>query len=94
MNIGRAIATAVNTVKRWCEGGTVSKTGGPEGGHGVTAATKAKACKAVAQWEAKKRASSLKASQDRADEPWDEADQEVYEFFLDEELEVLGCNCP
>ena len=55
-SIGTAIAIAVNTVKRWCAGGTVSKTSGPEGGGGVKPDTKAKACAAVAEWEAKKKA--------------------------------------
>lgn len=46
----RAIATAVNTVKRWARGGPASK-----GGKGnVSAATAAKAAAAVAEWEAKK----------------------------------------
>ena len=49
MTISHAIATAVNTVKKWCAGGK-GKT---------TAATKAKACAAVAQWEAKKAKSKV-----------------------------------
>jgi BRCA1 C Terminus (BRCT) domain len=49
MTISHAIATAVNTVKKWCAG-TKGKT---------TAATKAKACAAVAQWEAKKARSKV-----------------------------------
>lgn len=52
MPIGRSIATAVNTVKRWCAGGGVTKGGASASN--VTAATKAKACRAVGQWEAKK----------------------------------------
>jgi hypothetical protein len=43
MDIGHAIAVAVNTVKRWAAGGG-----------GVTAKTKAKAAAAVAEWEKKK----------------------------------------
>ena len=43
MDISRAIATAVATVKRWAAGGG-----------DVSAATRAKAAAAVAQWEAKK----------------------------------------
>lgn len=46
----RAIATAVNTVKRWARGGPASK-----GGKGsVSAKTQAKAAAALAEWEAKK----------------------------------------
>lgn len=58
MTIGHAIATAVNTVKRWCAGGQVTKSGAHASN--VTAATKAKACRAVAQWEAKKGKGKLK----------------------------------
>lgn len=65
MTIGHAIASAVNTVKRWCKGGTVSKTGGPEGGQNVTAATKAKACVALTQWNAKRTSLSLSLGLDR-----------------------------
>lgn len=53
----RAIATAVNTVKRWARGGP-ARAGG-EGS--VSAATQAKAAAALAEWEAKRiraRASS------------------------------------
>lgn len=46
MSISRAIATAVSTVKRWAAGGGDVK---PD--------TRAKAAKAVAEWEAKKAAS-------------------------------------
>ena len=46
----RAIATAVNTVKRWARGGP-ARAGG-EGS--VSAKTQAKAVKALAEWEAKK----------------------------------------
>src|SRR5699024_7344050 len=46
----RAIATAVNTVKRWARGGPARS-----GGKGsVSAKTQAKAVKALAEWEAKK----------------------------------------
>lgn len=48
----RAIATAVNTVKRWARGGTVRANGGPR----VGKATQTKAAAAVAEWEAKKAA--------------------------------------
>jgi hypothetical protein len=43
MDVSKAIASAVNTVKKWCAGGD-----------NVKADTKAKACAAVAEWEAKK----------------------------------------
>lgn len=46
MDISRAIATAVSTVKRWAAGGG-----------GVSPKTRALAAKAVAEWEAKKAAS-------------------------------------
>lgn len=52
--ISHAIATAVNVVKRWAVGGTVTRAGNTQ--H-VSPATAAKAAKAVAEWEAKKRAS-------------------------------------
>jgi len=62
MTESRAIASAVNTVKRWARGGTVTaKPGGPR----VSAKTAAKAAAAVAEWEAKKiraRASAAKTS--------------------------------
>lgn len=45
MSTSQAIATAVNTVKRWARGGG-----------DVTAATQAKAAKALAEWNAKKAA--------------------------------------
>lgn len=55
-SISRAIATAVNTVKRWAKGGTVTKYGTTRT---VSPATVAKALAAVASWEAKKKAGSL-----------------------------------
>ena len=61
MTESRAIASAVNTVKRWARGGTVRRNGGPR----VSAKTAAKAAAAVAEWEAKKiraRASSAGTS--------------------------------
>lgn len=63
MPTGRAIAVAVNTVKRWCRSGSVTE-GGKGRTKGVSAKTKALACKAVAQWEAKKAATKLNASAD------------------------------
>lgn len=47
---GQAIAIAVSRVKAWAAGGSTNSRGGPE----VTAATRAKAAKAVAQWTALK----------------------------------------
>ena len=49
--ISRAIATAVNTVKRWAAGGTVTEHGTTQR---VSAKTQALAAKAVAEWNAKK----------------------------------------
>lgn len=57
--IGRAIATAVNTVRRWAKGGTVTKHGTTKR---ITPATMAKAAAAVASWEAKKKAGALALS--------------------------------
>lgn len=51
MTIGRAIATAVNQVKKWAAGGK-----------NVTPETRAKAAKAVAEWEAKKAKSRAKTA--------------------------------
>lgn len=57
-----AIATAVNTVKRWAAGGTVTAHGGPR----VSAKTQAQAAAALASWNAKK-AKSHSLSNRRAD---------------------------
>lgn len=51
MEISRAIAVAVNTVKRWAAGGTVTEHGTTR--H-ISPKTQALAAKAVAEWEAKK----------------------------------------
>lgn len=51
MTVSRAIATAVNTVKRWAAGGD-----------NVSAKTKALAAKAVAEWESKKASTKVNAS--------------------------------
>jgi hypothetical protein len=51
--ISHAIATAVNTVKRWARKGGVVKYNDPER-HTVTTITAAQAARAVAEWEAKK----------------------------------------
>lgn len=59
-SISRAIATAVNTVKRWARGGTVTKHGTTQR---VSAKTQALAAKAVAEWEAKKKAGDLRMSE-------------------------------
>jgi hypothetical protein len=48
-----AIATAVNTVRRWAAGGTVTADGGPH----VSAKTQAQAAAAYAEWKAKAAAS-------------------------------------
>lgn len=50
MGESRAIASAVNTAKRWARGGTVRANGGPR----VTAKTVAKAAAAVASWYSKR----------------------------------------
>ena len=60
-SISRAIATAVNTVKRWARGGHVTKYGTTKT---VTPITQAKALAAVASWEAKKRAGSMALSEE------------------------------
>lgn len=52
-SISRAIAVAVNTVKRWAAGGTVTEHGTTKR---VSAKTQALAAKALAEWEAKKAA--------------------------------------
>lgn len=55
----RAIATAVETVKRWSKGGPARK-----GGKGnVSAATVAKAAKALAEWESKKARANATAAE-------------------------------
>lgn len=51
--ISAAIATAINTVKRWARGGAVTKTGTTQR---VSKATQAKAAAALADWERKKAA--------------------------------------
>jgi 2'-5' RNA ligase len=55
-SISRAIATAVNTVKRWARGGTVTKNGTTK--H-ITAKTQALAAAAVSEWEAKRGAAHM-----------------------------------
>lgn len=60
-SISHAIATAVNTVKRWARGGTVTKHGTTKR---VSPATIAKAAAAVASWYAKRKAGALALSDD------------------------------
>src|SRR5690349_8956657 len=55
MSVAHAIASAVNTVKRWARGGTVRENGGPR----VHADTIAKAAAALARWEAMKAGAKL-----------------------------------
>lgn len=57
--ISRAIATAVNTVKRWAKGGTVTAYGTTKR---ISAATQALAAKSVAEWEAKRKAGKINLS--------------------------------
>lgn len=52
-SIQRAIAIAVNTVKRWARKGTVAKYGDPHHMH-VTGITQAQAAAALAEWVAKR----------------------------------------
>lgn len=59
MPISRAIAVAVNTVKRWARKGGVVKYGDPHNMH-VTTVTAAQAAKAVAEWEAKKASAKVR----------------------------------
>lgn len=61
MSISRAIAVAVNTVKRWARKGGVVKYGDPNNKH-VTTITAAQAAKAVAEWEAKKAMAKAKVN--------------------------------
>ncbi len=61
MTISRAIAVAVNTVKRWAAGGTVTSHGTTKR---ITPKTQALAAKAVAEWEAKKARGKIKLSRE------------------------------
>lgn len=58
-SISRAIASAVNTVKRWAAGGTVTAYGTTKR---ITPKTQALAAKAVAEWTAKKAAGKINLS--------------------------------
>lgn len=62
MTISHAIATAVNTVKRWARMGKVAKHGDPNQKR-VSAKTAALAAAAVASWNAKRKAGSLGLSE-------------------------------
>jgi len=53
MSRQRAIATAVNTVKKWCATGIAHNL---KGNPRLSPAVRAAACAAVAEWEAKKAA--------------------------------------
>lgn len=61
MTISRAIASAVNTVKRWARMGKVAKYGDPNHKH-VNPKTAALAAAAVAEWEAKRAAGKINLS--------------------------------
>lgn len=63
MTISRSIAVAVNTVKRWAKGGTVTAHGTTKR---ITPKTQALAIKAVAEWEAKKARAHVNLSVDLA----------------------------
>lgn len=63
MSISRAIATAVNTVKRWARMGKVAKYGDPHHKH-VSPKTAALAAAAVASWEAKRAAGRIHLSEE------------------------------
>lgn len=67
-DISRAIQIAVGVVRRWCHGGSVSARGEARKGglekptSGVSAKTRAKACAALAEWDAKRAASKAKTA--------------------------------
>lgn len=63
MSISRSIAVAVNTVKRWAVGGTVTKGGTTKR---ITPKTQALAIKAVAEWNAKKARAKIDNAADDA----------------------------
>ena len=75
MDKSKAIATAVNTVKRWAAGGK-----------GVNAKTQAKAVKALAEWEAKKKKGS--GGKGNLAKPFGKkSDEPVLEGFIVEPIE-------
>jgi hypothetical protein len=61
MSISRAIATAVNVVKKMCAGGDLNFPGKQN----VNAKSRAQACKAVAEWTRKKARSRVTATEVR-----------------------------
>lgn len=61
MTISRAIAVAVNAVKRMCATGDLNFKGAQQ----VNAGSKAEACKAVAEWESKKAGSRVSMTEIR-----------------------------
>lgn len=87
-SISRAIATAVNTVKRWARMGKVAKYGDPNKKH-VSPKTALLAANAVAQWEAKKKAGKINLS----DVEWYIIDMtevsDEFCFELDDELQTV-----
>lgn len=105
MTISRAIAVAVNTVKRWARGGAprgggveaVGKNIASGGGGHVSPATQAKAAAALAEWEAKKaKAKASKAAKTVAEaveqEPEELTEAEVLaveEWLAGEEMALL-----
>jgi hypothetical protein len=58
MTTSRAIAVAVNVVKRMCASGDVNFPGPQQ----VNPKSRAQACKAVAEWEAKRAGSRAKSA--------------------------------
>jgi hypothetical protein len=70
-SISRAIQIAVGVVQRWCKGGGASARGGVKAGSGgVKPATRAKACAAVAQWNAKRAKSKAMTAAKKVAEAW------------------------
>lgn len=94
MSISRAIAVAVNTVKRWAAGGTVTEHGTTKR---ITPKTQAQAAAAVAEWQAKRKAGSLNLSDtelwilDLA-APADEYPWQLIDLALDGKCAI--CNSP
>ena len=52
----------MNTVRRWCQGATVSSHGGVTTGAHLKPETRSQACAAVAEWEAKRKSSKAKTA--------------------------------
>ena len=55
--VGHAVATAVNAAKHWCATGDVKQWPGFQN---INPGSRAEACAAVAEWEAKKAAARAK----------------------------------